>query len=449
MRARGVAGLVVAALLVVSGLLAAALPAMAQDDAAGASFITPFPENDSYRMLVIGDSLANGLADGLVEAMGGAEGVQLQRKARPLNGLSRNEFEEDLKALEDPAWREPLHIAVVMLGVWDSMPLRNPSGRRVLVGSPEWRDLYGQRVDRVMKILKRKKSAVYWVGLPVMRRSEATRDIETINEIFRERAFLNGLKFIDAHAGFADEDGNFNPYGPDVTGKMRLLREADGVHFTEAGNRKLAHFVERVVRRDLNQAKSERSIPLLGTEAEQRRVSPNKSPEEAAAGAAAAKGTKGAPRPATAGAPVTPGEGEQKAENGRIQFRMVGAQGREETVTFDLPRPAIAASVMALVTRRESVERPSQQGDTLTDEIAGGLLVMTSVTPAADSAARRRLAPTQAPFFRVLVKGERVLPKPGRIDDFSWPKPEQSAEAEGAAPAGKDAGTVRARARGG
>jgi len=59
------------------------------------------------------------------------------------------------------------------------------------------------------------------------------------------------------------------------------------------------------------------------------------------------------------------------------------------------------------------------------------------------------MAPTQAPFFRVLVKGERVPPKPGRIDDFSWPKPEQSAEAENPAPVGKDAGTVRARARGG
>jgi hypothetical protein len=168
-----------------------------------------------------------------------------------------------------------------------------------------------------------------------------------------------------------------------------------------------------------------------------------------AAAAAAAKGTKGGSRPASAGTPASPAEGEQKADNGRIQFRIVSAQGREETVTFDLPRPAIPASVMALVTRRESIERPSQLGDTLTDEIAGGLLVMTSVTPAAHSAARRRMAPTQAPFFRVLVKGERVLPKPGRIDDFSWPKPEQSAEAEGAAPAGKDAGTVRARARGG
>lgn len=438
-----------AAVLAVLTVLAAAPPAVAQDDAAGASFITPFPENDIYRMLVIGDSLANGLADGLAEAMAGTDGVQLQRKARPLNGLSRNEFEDDLRALEDPAWREPLHIAVVMLGVWDRLPLRNSSGRRVLVGSPEWRDLYGQRVDRVMKVLKRKKAAVYWVGLPVMRRSETTRDIETTNEIFRERAFLNGLKFIDAYAGFADEEGNFNPYGPDVTGKMRLLRENDGVHFTEAGNRKLAHFVERVVRRDLNQAKSERSIPLLGTEAEQRRVSPDKGPEEAAV--AAVKGTKGggARAAAPAGTPASASEGEQKADNGRIQFRIVGAQGREETVTFDLPRPAIPASVMALVTRRESIERPSQLGDTLTDEIAGGLLVMTSVTPVADSAARRRMAPTQAPFFRVLVKGERVPPKPGRIDDFSWPKPEQSAEAENPAPVGKDAGTVRARARGG
>ena len=37
---------------------------------------------------------------------------------------------------------------------------------------------------------------------------------------------------------------------------------------------------------------------------------------------------------------------------------------------------------------------------------------------------RRRLSPTQSVFFKVWGKGERLDPKPGRADDFEWPRPE-------------------------
>lgn len=425
--------------------------ARAQDDGSGGSFITPFPEGDSYRMLVIGDSLAAAMVDGLAEAFSGAEGVQIPRKPRALNGLTRDGFDEDAKGLEDPQWREPLHIAIVSTGLYDRQPLRNAAGRRIPPGMPEWRELYTQRVDRVMKALKRKKAAVYWVGLPIVRRPDWNRDIEVMNEIFRERSFVNGMKYVDVYTSFADETGDFNAYGPDITGKIRLLREGDGVGLTEAGGRKLAHFVERVVMRDLQQAKSERTIPLLGTEAEQKKIVPGKSAEPQT-GDAAAK-AKGPVTKALAGgvAPAASTEGEQKADNSKIQLRFVSPQGREEQISVELPRPTIAANVMAVITRRESPDRPSQVGDTLTNEIAGGLLVMTSVTPSAESGGRRRVPPTQAPYFRVLVKGERLEPKPGRVDDFSWPKPEPKVEPAAAAqpPAAAPAAARRPQRPGG
>ncbi|HEX2652174.1 MAG TPA: DUF459 domain-containing protein, partial [Xanthobacteraceae bacterium] len=37
----------------------------------------------------------------------------------------------------------------------------------------------------------------------------------------------------------------FTMRGPDVNGQTRVLRTADGVHFTKAGARKLAHYIER------------------------------------------------------------------------------------------------------------------------------------------------------------------------------------------------------------
>ena len=49
-----------------------------------------------------------------------------------------------------------------------------------------------------------------------------------------------------------DEQGRFSTRGPDFEGQMRILRAGDGVHFTKFGARKLAHYVERELRRVLS-----------------------------------------------------------------------------------------------------------------------------------------------------------------------------------------------------
>lgn len=392
-----------------------------QDDSGGASFITPFPENDTYRLWVIGDSYADGLLTGLPDVLGPDQRVDIPRRTRSIPTLMRSEIEEDTRSLEDLQQKDAPHIAVVMIGARDRVTLR-PQGRAIPIGSPEWRDIYGRRVDRIMKALKRKRIATYWVGLPVVARPEWNDDVQMMNEIAREKAFVNGVRFIDVYAGFADEGGEYSRTGPDITGRPTRLREADGILFTEAGNRKLAHFLERELRRDLGQARQARAIPLLGSEEDQKKISG----KTAAVAKAAPKlqpsitGTAATATPGTADA-----AGGEKADNSRIQLRVASAQGREEVVTIDIVRPAIPAAVLALITRGKSSTQPAQHGDTVTDEIAGGIVVMSSITPATEGgpSGRRRLAPTQLPFFRVLVKGERLTPKPGRADDFLWPRP--------------------------
>jgi uncharacterized protein len=317
-----------------------------------------------------------------------------------------------------------------MVGRDDRTPIRMPGNKRLAVGRDDWREEYGRRVDRLMKTLKRRGGAVYWVGLPVMRRQESNDDIQVINDLVRERAYLNGIKYVDAFAGFADEGGNYIVDGPDSAGRMRVMRSPDGIGFTEAGNRKLAHFVEREIRRDLAQAKNERAIPLAGAEAEQRKVNPVKAAAEVAPAAAPKPGEARATVP-TATVPAAPAApAEQKADNTRISIRTVTTAGREETATLDILRPAIAASVIQLIARNASSDKATQVGDTLQETLPGGLMLLNSVSPGADGQGGRRakLAPTQTAFFRVMLKGERLPPKPGRSDDFRWPRPDQMPE---------------------
>src|SRR5690606_40604855 len=85
-------------------------------------------------------------------------------------------------------------------------------------------------------------------------------------------------------------------------------------------------------------------------------------------------------------------------------------------------RPAIPGSLMALLTRRAASDRASQPGEALVREIPGGLTLSRTISMAATPGTlQRRALPSQTPFFRVLVKGERLEPKAGRADDIAWP----------------------------
>jgi hypothetical protein len=119
----------------------------------------------------------------------------------------------------------------------------------------------------------------------------------------------------------------------------------------------------------------------------------------------------------------------QKADNTRVSFKTLSAQGREETVTVDIVRPPLSSAVIALVTRREqNAQRLAgaiQPGDAVIEDIGGGQTVVNTVSLLGDGTAgagRRRPTVAQTPFMTVLIKGERLPPRPGRADDFSWPR---------------------------
>ena len=169
--------------LVLSVLAWAPGLARAQEDAFGASFLTPFPPGELYNVAVIGDDMADGLLYGLGEALSPDRRIALRTKRHILNGLNRPDFEEKIVSLEEDLKRETPQIAVVMLGAWDRVSLRDANGKKVSTGSQEWRAAYGQRADRLMKVLKRLNVSVYWVGMPNVRKADANEDNQMINEV--------------------------------------------------------------------------------------------------------------------------------------------------------------------------------------------------------------------------------------------------------------------------
>jgi len=112
-----------------------------------------------------------------------------------------------------------------------------------------WVELYTKKIEEMIGVLKSRGVPVVWVGLPAVRGAKATSDMLFLDALYRDAAGKAGITYVDVWDGFVDEAGRFLQRGPDFEGQPRNLRSYDGVYFTQAGARKLAHYVEREVTR--------------------------------------------------------------------------------------------------------------------------------------------------------------------------------------------------------
>ena len=123
---------------------------------------------------------------------------------------------------------------------------RSPNGLYEFRTEP-WVELYKKKIEEMIGVLKFKGVPVLWVGLPVVYGPKATADTLFLDSLYRDVAGKAGITYVDVWDGFVDEAGRFVQKGPDFEGQIRQLRSSDGVYFTKAGARKLAHYVEREI----------------------------------------------------------------------------------------------------------------------------------------------------------------------------------------------------------
>jgi hypothetical protein len=206
----------------------------------------------------------------------------------------------------------------------------SPSGLREF-REKRWDDLYREKIDEMIAVLKSKGVPVLWVGLPAVRGAKATSDTAFLNGLYREAAGRAGITYVDVWDGFVDEGGRFMQQGPDFEGQTRKLRSSDGVYFTRAGALKLAHYVDR----EINRLLAARSGPIV-------------LPTEPAIPDANARPDQPAPRPLAG--PIVPLVG---ATVGTDQ--LLGAPGTR-TVTID-------AQAARLLIKGEALPAPAGRAD--------------------------------------------------------------------------------------
>jgi hypothetical protein len=199
---------------------------------------------DARVVLVVGDFMAAGLAEGLDTAFAQNPGVKIVVRANGSSGFVRDDFynwPEQIKSLieaEKPA------AVVVMLGSNDRQQMRVGDVREQ-PRSENWTKEYERRTDALGKAVTSAKVPFLWVGMPAFRVSKMTSDMLAFNDIYHSAAEGNGGEFVDVWDGFVDENGAFVTTGPDINGQAVRLRADDGINVSKAGKRKLAFYTEK------------------------------------------------------------------------------------------------------------------------------------------------------------------------------------------------------------
>src|SRR5450830_805592 len=254
----------------------------------------------------MGDGMADWLAYGLEDAFYDSPEIGIVRENKLYSGLLHYEAKGDLDwwhVARDILAQKKANYVVMMLGLSDRENIREKDlakeaetkakdqqaekkseqtpaqtdntdeviapepqrGKRangvVEFRSDEWAKIYSRRINETIAALKSKGVPVFWVGLPSIRGTRSTADAVYLNDLYRARAERAGAIYIDVWDGFVDEAGKYSNFGPDYEGQMRRLRLSDGVYFTKYGARKLAHYVERELRRHINNRALQVSLP--------------------------------------------------------------------------------------------------------------------------------------------------------------------------------------------
>jgi uncharacterized protein len=201
------------------------------------------PPPPPIRILVMGDSQAQGLAGGFVRLYLRQPNIRVLDRSKIGTGLSHPNFDWPANAAK-LAETEHADIVIVMFGANDRPTIRLHNDDTVTQSRvADFTKSYGDKVTQVVQALKAHHLPVIWVGHPQVRDSNYNYDMSLLNGIFADKAAQAGAVFIPLWKEFAGADGNYNAYGPGIDGQTTRLRADDGVHLSRDGYDVLARYL--------------------------------------------------------------------------------------------------------------------------------------------------------------------------------------------------------------
>ena len=219
----------------------ASAPVVAQNTAP-----KPLPERVQLsagdKVFFAGDSMMEGVAPHVQRWLSSQYGIDSLNLSRQSTGLSYPSF-FDWPATIEKTLREDqkIRLLVVFLGPNDPWDFPNPEpGTRgyLKFQSPEWEQVYRQRIERIVTAAKAADVQIIWLGVPLMKSSRLNAQMRYLDSLFASELAGKTI-WLPTDKIMGGEDGQYRD-SISINGQTVRLRSKDGIHFTIKGQQFLA-----------------------------------------------------------------------------------------------------------------------------------------------------------------------------------------------------------------
>lgn len=202
----------------------------------------PIPLGAGDRILLVGDSLMQGLAPHLITNLKRKYKVESMDLSKHSTGLTYPAFFDWPATVEDAFELEDYSVVIVFLGANDPWDM-TIHGRYIRFGSEPWAAVYRERVARIINTAATHRARLVWLGVPPLGREDLIGKAPTLNAIYAEEVAKMPLfaRFVATDQTLTADGSSFTKFLELPDRGSVMVRTDDGVHFTTQGHRLLAN----------------------------------------------------------------------------------------------------------------------------------------------------------------------------------------------------------------
>lgn len=193
------------------------------------------------RVLLIGDSLMQGLAPHLVARFKKKDQIQTVDMSRHSTGLTYPAFYNWPNAVKKAFSEQSFDVMIVFMGANDPWDM-TVKGKYIRFASTRWNEIYSERVRTILQIANEHNTRVIWLSTPPMGRDDIKGKIPQLNALYKAEIakFANNARFIETAPVLTTDGISYSRFIELPERGSVMLRTDDGIHFTTQGHRLLS-----------------------------------------------------------------------------------------------------------------------------------------------------------------------------------------------------------------
>lgn len=197
--------------------------------------------NANDRVLLIGDSLMQGLAPHLVARFNRKHQIQTVDMSRHSTGLTYPAFYNWPEAVRGAFEKQSFNVLIVFMGANDPWDM-TIKGKYIRFASDRWNEIYRERVRSILDIAKAHNTRVIWLSTPPMGREDIKAKIPQLNQLYQAEIanFADTARFIDTAPVLTTDGVTYTRFIEVPERGSVMLRTDDGIHFTTQGHKLLS-----------------------------------------------------------------------------------------------------------------------------------------------------------------------------------------------------------------